>query len=254
VKPVKSIVLAGGELDESFIAKGEKASNKNFLEISGKPMVEYVIEALKASSLIEEIIIAAPPQAVTDNMKNGNTIVKSGSTIVETVLNGLSHLPHDISSVLIVMADLPLLTPESIDDFIRRCNEIDGEYYYSILEKSISEKKYPGLYHTYVKLKEGIFCGGGLILMNPGIVTPCRCSLMDKLLQERKKPFEMAKLLGVTTLLKLLCRQASIDDLLKRTSEVFNCVTRTIVTPYAEIGMNVDRPEELKLVRSIIHH
>lgn len=254
MNPLKAIILAGGELDSSFIEAGEKAYNKNFIEISGKPMVEYVIEALKSSSFIEEIIIAAPPQAVTDNMKNGNTIVESGNTIVETVLNGLDYLPQNTPSVLLVMADLPLLTPESIDDFIRRCNEIDGEYYYSILEKSVSEKKYPGLYHTYVNLKEGMFCGGGLTLMSPGIATPYRCSLMDKLLHLRKKPLEMAKLLGVKTLWKLICKQASIDDLVKRTSEVFNCVARVVVTPYAEIGMNVDRPNELKLARSIIHH
>ncbi|OQA12459.1 MAG: hypothetical protein BWY64_03920 [bacterium ADurb.Bin363] len=112
------------------------------------------------------------------------------------------------------------------------------------------EKGLPGFNHTYVKLKDGVFCGGGLILLDPGICNEYRLNLMNKMIQVRKNPLEMAKILGAKTLFKIVSGQATREDLEKRTSEVFKCKAISIITPYIEIGINIDKPEELDLIRS----
>lgn len=251
MKPVKAIVLAGGELDECFREAGIETPNKAFIKINNRPMVEYVIKALEAAQLVESIIVTLPENLTLEADKS-ITFIKSGDSIVGTVLNGLKFLPENTGKVLLVMSDLPMLTPEAIDDFLLKCSKIDADYYYSILSKEVSEGEFPDFPHTYAKLKDGIFCGGGLTLLYPGLGTPCRIKIMEKLIQARKNPVEMVKILGLKILLKFITRQASIQELEKRVSEIFTCKARAIITPYAEIGINVDKPKELELVCSYI--
>ncbi|MEQ8169256.1 MAG: NTP transferase domain-containing protein [Candidatus Eremiobacterota bacterium] len=254
MKPVKAVILAGGKLDNSFKNCGENTFNKAFIEINNRFMLEYVIEALKKASLVEEIILMIPENIVTEQVKKNipvNVIGNSGESLVKTVVNSLKYIPADTQRLLLVMADLPLLTDGAVDDFVRRCYETDGEYYYSILRKEDMVEKFPDARNTYIKLKDGTFCGGGLVMLKPEICDKYRTELMDKMTQERKNPLEMARMLGATTLLKIATGQATRKDLEKRTSELFKCKTISIVTPYAEIGINVDRPGELELVRSL---
>ncbi len=254
MNPVKAVILAGGKLDSSFKDYGENTFNKAFIEINNRFMVEYVIEALKKASLVEEIILMIPKNIVKEEVKKNisvTVIEDSGESLVQTVVNSLKYIPSDTQRLLLVMADLPLLTAGAVDDFVRRCYETDGEYYYSILRKEDMVEKFPDARNTYIKLKDGIFCGGGLVMLKPEICDKYRTELMDKMTQERKKPLEMARMLGATTLLKIATRQATRKDLEKRTSELFKCKTISIITPYTEIGINVDKPGELELVRSL---
>jgi len=150
------------------------------------------------------------------------------------------------------MSDLPLLSSEAIDDFLLKCNEIEGDYYYSILTKEDSQKNYPEFSHTYLKLKDGIFCGGGLTFLNPLICDPYRSQLMNKITRVRKNPLEMARILGPKILLKVALGQASRKDIEETASAVFKCKARAIITEYEEVGVNIDKPGELEIARSII--
>jgi len=254
MNPVKAVILAGCTLDSSFKNYGENTFNKAFIEINKRFMVEYVIEALQKSSLVEEIILIIPKNIIREEVKkniSATVIEDSGDSLVQTAVNSLKYIPPDTQRLLLVMADLPLLTAGAVDDFVRRCYETDGEYYYSILRKEDMGEKFPDARNTYIKLKDGVFCGGGLVMLKPEICDKYRTELMDKITQERKNPLEMARMLGATTLLKIATGQATRKDLEKRTSELFKCKTVSIITPYTEIGINVDRPGELELVRSL---
>lgn len=252
MKPVKAIILAGGELEECFKKTGETAINKAFIKLDEQFMVEFVINALKNSPLIEEIILTVPDTSNVPAIKDGVSIIKSGKNIVETVLNGINYIGNSSEKVLLVMSDIPLLNSEVINDFLLKCDEIEADFYYSTLTKECSEKSYPDVEHTYIKLKDGVFCGGGLILLKPEICDNYRCSLMDKMTNARKNPLEMVRLLGSKILFKIISGLATIKDLEERTSAVFKCRGISIVSSYPEIAVNIDKPKELTLIRSII--
>ena len=212
MKPVKAIILAGGQLEDCFKKRGENAVNKAFLPINKKPMVKYVIEAVKGASLVEEVILTVPQKSKLMQQEDNITLIESGKSIVDTVLNGVRSLPKGTEKVLLVMSDLPLLTSEAIDDFLLKCGKIEADYYYSILEKKDAQKNFKEFRHTYLKLKDGTFCGGGLTLLEPEICNPYRSELMHKMTLVRKRPLEMARILGPKILLKLAVGQAYKKD------------------------------------------
>ena len=41
--------------------------------------------------------------------------------------------------------DIPLLTPEAVDDFLSRCQGVSADIYYSIVSKEANEAAYPGV-------------------------------------------------------------------------------------------------------------
>ena len=67
---------------------------------------------------------------------------------------GIDSLQSD-AKVLIVTSDIPLIAPEAIQDFIRRCDAVEADVYYPITTKEVNERKYPGV-HRIRNAAEGI--------------------------------------------------------------------------------------------------
>jgi hypothetical protein len=72
----------------------------------------------------------------------------------------------------------------------------------------------------------------------------------NKLIDARKNPAAQAALIGPGIILKFIFRQLTIDDVIKRVADKLGLRGRAIVCPYAEIGMDVDKPHQLELMRA----
>jgi hypothetical protein len=57
-------------------------------------------------------------------------------------------------------------------------------------------------------------------------------------------------LVGLGLFLRLLTRRLSLSDAERRVSQVLNIRGRAIPFPYAEVGMDVDKPFQLDIVRA----
>jgi hypothetical protein len=57
-------------------------------------------------------------------------------------------------------------------------------------------------------------------------------------------------LLGYGNLILLLSRQLTIDGAVKRVTKRMDITGRAVFSPYAEIGMDVDKPFQLEIVRA----
>lgn len=85
-----------------------------------------------------------------------------------------------------VTADIPMIRPEVIDDFLDRCSELEGDIYYPpIVSKEASEQVYPEVVRTYFTLKEGTFTGGNILLAAPEAILDSKW-ILDELIFERK--------------------------------------------------------------------
>jgi hypothetical protein len=73
--------------------------------------------------------------------------------------------------------------------------------------------------------------------------------LWQELIAARKNVFKQAALLGFDTLLLLLLRRLTLQDAIERASRSLNVTARVIICPYPEIGMDVDKPYQLAIVR-----
>lgn len=244
-----AIILAGGESSKAF---GRDTSiYEAMIDINGEPMVLFVARALRQSSLVGKIYVTGPIKVLESCIFPDNTaLIEGGRTIVETIKNGIINLEHN-NKVLVVTADIPLITPKAIEDFINQCSEYEADLYYPIVEKKYNEARYPGNKRTYVRIKEGTFTGGNIFLVNPQIVPGC-INASAPFIDNRKNPLKLCSILGWKFVVKFLLGVISLNELEQRVSDILKIRGRVILSEYPEIGMDVDKPSDLELVKKVM--
>ncbi len=117
---MKAVVMAGGS------GKRMGLVEKPLVNICGKPMIEWVVEALRKAQEIDEIWIATSPCTLETRRWAEN----KGFKVFET--SGLGY-EHDIAEIsayaapcLVIASDIPLIEPRIIDEVIRKSINIDS--------------------------------------------------------------------------------------------------------------------------------
>ena len=245
-----AIVLAGGQ-KTGLLEDPAKPVNEALIPIGKRLMVEYVVEALSNSVNVRNIIIAGPKKEMAGIFSANKklTLVPCGDTTIGSLLNALEAVPADFQDrVLVVTADIPLLTTEAVDDFINVCRDKEGELFYPIVSKEANEEKYPGVQRTYVNLKEGIFTGGNIVLIDPRAVKKC-VKVAEELVRLRKSPISLAFYVGWGLLLRYLLGILSLRDAEDKVSKLLGIKGTGIISSFPEIGIDVDKQSDLALVK-----
>lgn len=244
------IVLAGGPFDD-LAAQTPNAPNKAFVEIGGVTLVERTLRALRAASSVGRIIVVAPlatheraALSLADERR------PDGVRISDSLHNGLAGLTPD-RDVLVSASDLPVLTPEAIDDFVARAAGADADLTYGCIEKRTHMAKYPEAPHTWAPLRDGTYCGTGFITLRPRI-WPALERVIEQLGEARKNPLKLASLFGWDILTRFAFRRLSISQAEARATRVMGARVRAVVSPYPEIGINVDRLSDIALAEKLI--
>jgi adenosylcobinamide-phosphate guanylyltransferase len=122
-----ALVMAGG------MGKRLGLEEKPLTMILGKPMISYVLEALLASKNIDLIFVVTSPRVKRTNLWlidfiRLHTNVRMIKTKGDGFVNDMASAVEEVGitgSVLITMADLPLITPALIDRTIEKYIEVD---------------------------------------------------------------------------------------------------------------------------------
>lgn len=248
---MNAIVLAGAP-NKGALRQISPAQYEAEIEIAGRPMLDYVVLALERVQSINQIVIVGYESMLSTNGFNGKRIifVKPGPSVIESLGNGINALTSR-EPVLILTSDIPLITKEALEDFLKRCTSQSGDIYYSFVPKNINDQKYPGVQRTYVRLKEGIFTGGNLVLLSPEIIRE-KLTTLTKAVALRKKPLKLCRMLGWWYLCKLIFGILTIKEIEGRVAEVLGIKAVGIISPYPEVGIDVDKPSDLKLAREVL--
>jgi hypothetical protein len=73
--------------------------------------------------------------------------------------------------------------------------------------------------------------------------------LWEKITNSRKSPLKQAALIGFDTLFLLLFRQLTLDMAARKIMKRLDITGEAIVCPFAEVGMDVDKPHQLEIMR-----
>ena len=120
---IYAILMAGG-----MGTRLKVPVEKPLFKLHDKPLIKYVVDNLKASKLIDEIIIAVSPNTceTTEYLKSLDDSLKILDTSGEDYLKDLSYIleyfekksKEDI--LLFINADLPFISTETID-YVLNC-------------------------------------------------------------------------------------------------------------------------------------
>jgi hypothetical protein len=151
--------------------------------------------------------------------------------------------------VLTVSSDIPGITGEMIDWTVNTCAETDHDLYYNVITRQVMEARYPNSRRSYIRLKDMEVCGGDLNAIRAKTVTANE-ALWARIIDARKNVFKQAALVGFDTLVLLLLRQMDIERGVKKVRKKLDISGRVLFCPYAEIGMDIDKPHQLEILRA----
>ena len=247
---ITTIVLAGGRPDE-VAALQPGAVNKAFVTIGGVPLVTRTLRALRAAPSVGRIIVVAPSTThefaaldLADEKRD------DGMRIRESLSNGLRGLPPE-EPVFICASDLPILSTRCIESFLADALVADAELTYAILERRVHQRSYPQIPHTWARMREGTYCGGGFITIRP-LVWPLLSEVIERLGAARKNPLRLASLFGWDVLLKYALRRLSVAAAADRASRILGAKVRAVPCIYPEMAVNVDRASDVALAEALV--
>ncbi len=225
---------------------------KALIPIAGKPMVAHVVDALAHSQYVDyvSVISLSPDDGV--QFSTDVEYVPDAGGILANAEAGMDHVvAHhpDVDAILLCTSDIPTITASIIDAFIEECMRTDHDLYYSIVERSVMEARFPNSRRTYVHLREGDFAGGDVFLARPSLVLEDR-SLWLGLTEARKNALKQVRMVGFWPFLKFITRRLSIEEAEQRASKALNIEAKAVTFSHAEVGMDVDKPFQLEIVRA----
>ena len=248
--PLDAIVLAGGGPDEVSITT-PGAPNKAFVSIAGATLVERTIRSLRSSPAVARIVAVAPRGAFdSPALREASEVREAGETMTQSLRGGLAGFDPD-TLVLVAASDLPILSREAIDEFAELASRADADITYACVERGVHEARFPEIPHTWAKLADGTYCGGGLIAMRPRAL-PALAGLLGRLGSARKNPLALAAIFGPRVLARYAIGRLRIEHAERRASELLGAPVAAARSTHPEIAVNVDRASDVALAERLL--
>ncbi|MBM7866381.1 NTP transferase domain-containing protein [Heliobacterium gestii] len=273
-----ALVLAAG-VNNGRLRSCHGVSMEALIPIGRRPMVDYVVQALRHCRAIDRIVIVGP-EALSSYYSGDKrvSVVAGGEDPIDSLQRGLRALallvdsqqtaeyggpsqqappvekaagaqsPAAADRLLIVTGDLPLLTAQTVEAFLDACRPIEGDVFYPVVRREDCQRRYPGVRRTYVRLREGWVTGGNLFLVRPAVI-PGAVARARQFVRLRKSPLALSRLLGGSFVIRFLLRQLTIAQVEARVSELFRLRGHCVLSTSPELAIDVDKPSDLELVR-----
>lgn len=259
---IDAVVLAGG-INRIELYSGYTPGYKAVLPFAGRPSIVYPLEALRAVEGVRRICIVGPEEKIRPCLPAGwdCDFVPEGRTVAGSLVNGLVRF-EDSAAVLIVTADLPLVTSEAVEAFLAGCGRIDPGYpefaYLSVVPEEEFTGPYEGFSKGFARFRGSAVSHGNLALVTPSLVRHVRVTEgLDSLYRARKNGVRTSLALGWRIALGYLIgahllRWLTLEQMADIVSRRFGVGFIPVPVPYPAIALDVDEPADYRLIRKIL--
>src|SRR5690349_3547629 len=122
-----AIVTAGGapRPDEPLYAVTQ-GGFKALIDIQGKPMIQWVLDALNASRRVDRVVVVGLPVFTDLHYEKQITLIPNQGDMLANIRAGVFELQKinpKVEKVLAVSSDLPALAPKMVDWMVDRVQE-----------------------------------------------------------------------------------------------------------------------------------
>ena len=248
-----AIVTAGGiPLPEDPLYPYTKGHSKAMLDIAGKPMIQWVLDALSASNKVERVIIMGMNERSSISCSKPTYSLPNEGPMLANIVSGVHkalELDPKTEHVLIVSSDIPAITGEMVDWLVEEIEKDPADIHYGVIPREVMEKRFPDSRRTWTHLKGSDLCGADINASHVRMATE-HLDTWEELIGRRKSPLRQAATIGLGTLLLMLLRQLTLEDLVSRVTMRIGIQGKAVVWPWAEAGMDVDKPHQLEIMRA----
>jgi hypothetical protein len=248
-----AVVTAGGiPGPEELLYPYTQGKPKALLDIGGKPMIQWVLDALSAAFRIENVVVIGLPEESGVTCDKPINFLPAKPTMIENILAGIEkvlQINPSAARVLLVSSDIPAITAEMLDWEVGTSMQYDVDLCYNVVKSETIEARYPGSRRTFIRLKDVEVCGGDLNVLSTSVISR-DMTIWNKLVDSRKNPIRQASIIGFDLLLLVLLRRLTLDDTVRKASSRLNMTGRAIICPFAEVAMDIDKPHQLEMIRA----
>ena len=250
-----AIVMAGYNPDRKDpLTDLSGEPHKALMKVDGRPMVWHAVRALHETGRVDRIVvIGLSPEDGVDFPCEVDSLPDQGGMLSNCVYSfrHVSSWQDHQRHVILVGSDVPLMTGEMVNWFVDACQPYDVDVYWGLVERSVMEATFPGSKRSYMRLVEGQFCSGDIFLGRIRIALE-RNQLILELSESRKNIFRQVRILGWNVLVRYLFRRLRAADLIEVAERNLHMTGRPVFLPYAEMGMDVDKPHQLAQVEAYL--
>jgi hypothetical protein len=249
-----AILTAGGiPLPEEPLYDATQGHPKALVDVAGKPMVQWVLDALTEASSIDNVIIVGLTEK--SGLKCGKKMyfVSNQGKMVENLQAGarkVKEINKQAEYVLIVASDVPAITGEMVDWVVKTGMDAKVDIVYNVIQREAMEKRFPGSKRTWTRLKDMEVCGGDVNVGRIKLLISDDTGIWEKITNSRKSPLKQAALIGFYTAFLLLTGKLSLQKAETNIMSRLKITGKAVVCPYAEVGMDVDKPHQLEIMRA----
>jgi molybdopterin-guanine dinucleotide biosynthesis protein A len=240
-------ILANGGADA--LAQQHGAPHKALIDLNGRPMLDYVLEPLMSCDALDRVMVVAHETGAAPHIGSGVPLVTPEGDGFNDAILAAAEATADFDYLLICTCDVPMLTTDAVEHFVATCRNSPGaDLAYGIVKEEVVQSAYPDTIRTTVDLVEGSFVSGCFGAMTRRFLD----NNMDRLqaaFAARKSKIALGRLLGWGFVGKLLLRRLSLVSIVQRAEQLLGCETLVVISPHAEIALDVDKADDLELAR-----
>jgi len=227
-----------------LLCEAAGVARKAIVPIAGRPMIDYVIDALSTSQV-------QSPFAVSGFEADYDTRLSqapSGAGPANSALLGAKHVGE--FPLLITTCDHPLLTPQMIESYIQGAQDSGADFCVGLADKSVIAPAYPHVKRTYLKFADRSVSGCNLfyIANEKGLAA---IEFWQTAQQHRKQPWKLARAFSLPLLFSFLTGRLTLDGAFNHASKVLDITAKPVLLPFAEAAIDVDKPSDKDLVEAI---
>ncbi len=259
LQPGAAVVLAGRRSGADPLAAAAGAPHRALLEIEGEPMLLRVVRRLLGRPGLERVVVNIDRPDLLEALPGWQgladaervRVLRSTDSPSRSVLESLELAGLEQGPVLVTTADHALLDDAMLDAFLTRAAASSADLQLALVARSTIEQRFPEARRTYLRFRDEAYSGANLFLFR----TPAarRAALFwQRVEHERKRPWRLARAFGVANLLRFLTRRLDLAQAMQRASAVVHAQIEAIPLAIAEAAVDVDKIEDLQLVRAIL--
>ena len=248
---IDALILAGSRGPHDPVAALGKVAHKALTPIAGRPMLAFVLDAVRGVPGVERIFICIDAETDLRPVTNGTPFnrIPPADSPAASVVAALQAIDGD-RPLLITTADHPLLTPQIIAHFLKDASK-DADLCVGLAEAETVTKAFPEGKRTFYRLAGRGYSGCNLFLARrPGAVRVA--DYWRRMEGHRKNPLRLVREIGIGALIRYTLGRLSLDGAFRHVSKLTDARIAPVILPFAEAATDVDKPSDHALVEAIL--
>lgn len=241
-----AIVLAGSRGGADPVAAAAGVSDKALAVVAGRTMLARVVDAVRAAGA-DRVLVVHSSAAVRDAaMALGAEVLAGEAGPSASAAAALAHLG---APALLTTADHALLEPAWITAFLQAVPPT-ADVAALLARRDVVEAAVPETRRTWLRFADGDWSGCNLFqLATPGAAAAL--ALWQEVERDRKRPWRIVRRLGPGLLVRYLLGRLTLAEALARVGALAGVRAAMVASPYGLAAVDVDKPEDLALVRRL---